>query len=347
MGVPPIKKIQPHSARANSNKQGFERALSLFKAAAHRVPAYKDFLKKARIKADTVVTETDFAQIPHVSKTNYISKYDLRDLSWDGAFSSVKYMSSSSGSTGEPFYWPRGNDQDVVVNLMFQELYQNIFKTTDTNTLCVNSFALGTWIAGLEMYNATNWTADRNNSIVTITPGIDQELAIKEIERFGSSFERIILSGYPPFVKDILELGKHLGIAWNKWDICLLTGGESFTEAWRDHILELIGKQGDVSAFINMFGMAETGIVGHETPKSILLRRVLQKQSQQKNRSTHDLDQVLALYQYYPIARYYEALEDGSLILTTNAGLPLIRYDTRDQGGILDSKGIFNEFEDE
>ena len=44
---------------------------------------------------------------------------------------------------------------------------------------------------------------------------------------------------------------------------------------------------------------------------------------------------MLGLYQYYPSARFFEVVGESSLVLTANAGLPLIRYDTRDSGGIL------------
>jgi phenylacetate-CoA ligase len=45
--------------------------------------------------------------------------------------------------------------------------------------------------------------------------------------------------------------------------------------------------------------------------------------------------ELSALYQYDPMRRYFEVGEDDTLVLTSDAGLPLIRYNTRDRGGVI------------
>jgi len=331
---PPLGHLKPNAARSNSDGPAFKRALNLFREAARRVPAYRHFLKKMKIKPDTIRTKTDFERVPLIDKKNYITQYSIEDLSWDGILASAKYISTSSGSTGIPFFWPRGRNQDAVVGMIFRQIYENIFGTRDASTLCVNSFALGTWIAGLEFYNATKWAADCGNPIVMVTPGIDGAEAVNEIKKLASSFRRVVLTGYPPFVKDIIELGKASGIAWKRLDVRLLTGGEAISETWRDYVLALIGKKNDVTSIINVYGMAESGVVAHETPASILFRRVLREISGINNMLPDDKS-VMGLYQYYPTVRYFEVVSEGSLALTVDAGLPLIRYNTRDRGGIL------------
>ena len=332
-----LSKTRTHesSALTTSKKRAFRRALTIFREAAQRIPAYKDFLKKSRIKPALIRSESDFAQIPVVDKTNYISRYPLEDLNWDGVLASAKYISSSSGSTGVPFYWPRGRKQDIIVAGMFRRVYEDVFDTRKGSTLCVDSFALGAWIAGLELYNATKWVADVGNNIVLVTPGIDKNVAVDQIKRLASSFDRIVLSGYPPFVKDILEFGSIAGIKWRKHDVRLFTGGEPFSERWRDRVLELIGKNDPFRTSINMYGMAETGIVASETPLSILLRRSSGATSELRQEFSQN-GEACPLYQYDPMARYFELGSDNGLILTADAGLPLVRYDTRDRGGILE-----------
>ena len=58
-------------------RKGEQLALELFHAAAERVPAYQDFLKKNQVKHTLVKTIRDFKKIPWINKKNYLSKYIL------------------------------------------------------------------------------------------------------------------------------------------------------------------------------------------------------------------------------------------------------------------------------
>jgi phenylacetate-CoA ligase len=318
--------------RASAEKRGFAVALDLFQSAAKRVPAYKDFLKKNRIKAELIRTKEDFDQVPLIDKANYVTQNTLEDMSWDGTLDAARYVSTSSGSTGTPFFWPRGVAQDIAVGSMVRRLYEDIFDSKKGNTLFVDSFALGTWIAGLEFYNASKWAADAGNKIVIVTPGIDKAEAINQIKRLSPSFSRVVLGGYPPFVKDIIEQGSISGIAWKDMDLRLMFAGEAVSEFWRDRVLDLVGKKDDYRASVNIYGMADVGVVAHDTPLSCLIRRHL---PEDRAGEMPAASEVLGMYQYSPTERYFQIVGESSVIITANAGLPLIRYDTRDSGGIL------------
>lgn len=322
-------------------RAGFSKTLKLFKDAARRVPAYRDFLQKAGINPELVNTIKDFSGIPTIDKQNYISQYSLKELSWDGSLAGVKYIPSSSGSTGAPFFWPRGEKQDEVSSRVFKSIYENIFHTGGRTALCVNLYALGTWIAGFELYNATKRLSGHNNILVLTTPSIEKRVAVESIKNLGPSFDCVILAGYPPFIKDVIEEGIREGINWKRFDVRCLSGGEAFSEKWRDHVLELIGKENDLSTYVNIYGMAEVGVVGFESPFSIGLRRSVEKElknGSNKDGKNHVLaceNDVLPVYHYDPLHRYIEVEGVDSLILTANSCMPLVRYNTRDRGGIL------------
>jgi phenylacetate-CoA ligase len=311
---------------------GFQQALSLFHQAAARVPAYKDFLSKHSIHPEMIRIVSDFTSVPTTDKVNYFSQYTLEELSWNGTLDGANSISTSSGSTGKPFFWPQGNVQNEDKGAIFKDIYENIFNTRTGRTLVIDSFALGTWIAGLEFYNAALWTAAQGNSIVTVTPGIDKAEVINQIQKLARSFDRIIIGGYPPFVKDILEHGIRNGIDWTSFDTRLFLGGEAFSVLWEKKILSLIGKSDACDAIVNVYGMSECGIVGNSTPLTSLVRasNIKEKKSDVLPHS----ENVMGIYQYNPHSRYFEEGET-SLLLTANAGLPLIRYNTRDQGGII------------
>lgn len=309
------------------NPAGVETALKVFHDAAERVPAYRDFLSQHRVDPAKIKTLADFVQVPATDKDNYFRKYRLDQLSWDGKID-AKYISTSSGSTGEPMFWPRGQTQDELVNQIFQPLLGDLLGARKKSSLLAISFGLGTWIAGFELYNAAAQSGCR---LTTITPGIDKAEVIKQVKQLAPLYEQTIVAGYPPFVKDIIETGAKEAIDWSKLEVRLLTAGEAISEAWRDWMLQAIGRPGSLDHVINYYGMAETGTVGHETPATIWLRR----QAVASPSGRFGGHTAAAVYQYRDTLRFFESAADDHLLLTSRAGLPLIRYNTRDRGGLV------------
>lgn len=335
----PLRTLDPTAATGSARAGA--RALRLFHEAARRVPAYRDFLKKAGVKAETIRTLKDFRHVPETDKPSYFSRYSLEELSWDGSLADAKYVSTSSGSTGVPFFWPRGEEQDVVTGLIAERIWRGLFEATAGSTLFVNSFSLGTWIAGMEFFNSARWTAERGTKLTIVSPGIDKHEAVRQIQKLAPFFSRTVLAGYPPFVKDILDHGTASGVDWKRMDLKLFVAGESISESWRDSTLALMGHpKSDPARIINLYGMAEAGMTAHDTPVSILLRRELETLG---GTYLPEPARVTGLYQYYPSARYFEVVDGDSLLLSANAGLPLIRYSTRDSGGIIEYAALMKE----
>lgn len=157
-------------------KQSEARVLELFHLAAERVPAYKDFLHNNNIQHKKIKSIRDFRNVPIVDKKNYLRAYKLADLSWDGQIAPNYILSSSSGSTGQPFLWPRGPLQDLEGSLTYETIFGHIFDLKKTHTLYVNCFAMGTWIAGPFVLACAELLSQKEDyDILTITPGIDRE----------------------------------------------------------------------------------------------------------------------------------------------------------------------------
>lgn len=305
--------------------------VELFHRAADRVPAYKDFLTKHGVRPAAIKTIADFAGLPAVDKAGYFDKYSLAELSWDGRLQ-PRLVSMSSGSTGQAYFWPRGDNQSQTVARLFDRLYRDILALDQTRTLVIICFSLGAWIAGLENYLAT-YAAANDRHLTIFTAGIDQAEALKAVKKLSADFDQTILCGYPPFMKDTLEAGASEGIDWAKLNTRLLTAGEAIGESWRDAVLKLLGSS-EVTSIINYYGMAEAGTIAHETPATIALRRRLEAAGPDAVPAMFSGSGVGATYQYYPTSHFFEAAE-GQLLLTYDAGLPLIRYATNDHGGVL------------
>src|SRR5579884_3005850 len=116
-------------------KEGFEKALRLFHEAALRVPAYKDFLKKNRVRHQSIRSSKDFASLPITTKKNYIQEYPLHLRSWDGKLTNNSLLAMSSGTTGAPTLWPRGGEQEAEAIFVHEFLFQELFDIDKVRTL--------------------------------------------------------------------------------------------------------------------------------------------------------------------------------------------------------------------
>src|SRR3989338_3406200 len=134
------------------HKEGEKMAVGLFQLASSRVPAYKDFLKKNKINPAKIKTIVDFVNVPAINKKNYLRVYPWEKLCWDGNPGSMDMISVSSGSTGEPFYWLRGREQEEDSLLMQKLYFLDSFEIDKYSTLMIVSFAMGVWVGGTVIY---------------------------------------------------------------------------------------------------------------------------------------------------------------------------------------------------
>jgi len=315
------------------NTPNAKKTLDLFHKASKEVPAYKDFLQKQGVQPDMVKTLDDFRRyVPIIDKKNYISQYPLHMLCYGGDLFSNQIIASSSGTTGEPFFWPRGPLQDSEGVDTHELIYRDIFRTDQLKTLVVVCFSMGEWVAGLFTATSTLGVASRGHRLNVITPGLERATAIRSIKALGHYYDQVILAGYPPFLKDVLDDGKEAGINWSKLNTKLLMAGEGISEEWRDYVLKEVGATNPYTDAINIYGCADAAVLGHETPTSILIRRVYNR-SPRLRQDFFGTSNLSSLVQYDPSQRYFEAV-DGRLIVTAQTGIPLIRYDTQDKGGL-------------
>src|SRR6185369_4132864 len=220
-------------------KRGQNQALKLFHEMSRRVPAYKDFLKKNKVRVSEIKTIADFVKIPLTNKENYLLSYPLEKLCWDGKFKGQKWtVSSTSGSTGQPYYFPRTKFQDEQFKLTAELVFKDFFQIEKKSTLFVDCFALGVWIGGIFMFQAIKGLIDSElYPLSIITPGADKTESLKAIKNLAPKFEQIIIGGYAPLVKDLIDLGSKQGINWKKYNVKYFFAAEGFTEGYRDYIL--------------------------------------------------------------------------------------------------------------
>jgi phenylacetate-CoA ligase len=311
---------------------GFERARDTFRRAALEVPAYADFLRRHNVAAEGIRTPQDFAGVPPVTKANYLHHYPLNMLAKGGDIAEAGIWSTSSGSSGKPTYWPRASlslEQSID---LYDKIFRQSFRSHERSTLAVIGFAMGNWIGGTYTYTGIQHLRALGHRLSVIAPGIDVATILTNIADLGPYYEQVVLVGYPPFVKDVLDQAP---AAVTDMDLKILMAGENISEGWRDYILKRIGKEGRAEHTCLIYGTADAGIMGHETPTTIAARRLA--------RGDHQLDAALfgddgiqpTFVEYQPDFRFTETDQDGYLLFTIDNAFPLIRYRINDRGRVV------------
>ena len=326
-------------------KKGEKNALALFRQMAKRVPAYKDFLKNNNFSPQSVKSFTDFSKIPTIDKDNYLRKYPLEMLCWDGKFDANSWViSTTSGSTGEPYYFPRESLQDQQYAVVAEQYLRNNFDIENKSTLYVVAFPMGAWIGGVFTYEALKIVAkNKKYNLSIITPGINKQGVIDAIKRLGKSFDQIIIGAYAPFLKDILDDGERQGIKWSDLNVGFVFSAEAFSEAFRDYVLRVAQPKDILRNTLNHYGTVDLGTMAHETPESILTRRELVKENK-LNILFPEAGRQPTFCQYNPELFYFEQV-DNNLLCSAFSGLPLVRYDLKDYGGVMSRKDALSKLD--
>jgi phenylacetate-CoA ligase len=319
------------------------RALALFHDASRRVPAYKDFLKKNKINPVHIRTIKDFSSLPTTDKQNYISAYPLEKRSWDGDVSHSTLAAVSSGTTGEPSFWPRGGYEEFEAGVIHETVYRYIFEIHKHKTLLIIGFPMGVYVSGVATLTPSLLVASKKYNMTVVSTGNNKNEVLRTVQSLQNSYDQIILAGHPFFLKDVIESGRKRGIAWSRKKLKLLFCSEGFNEIWRKYIVTETGNTFHYGNTVSTYGSSELLLMGHETPLSILVRNLMDKSPDFRAQLAHT-PWVPNVFQYNPLLRYIETL-GNDLIFTSASGTPLIRYNMHDGGSIVSFKNVLSSLD--
>lgn len=315
-------------------------ALALFHTVATTVPAYQAFLQEHGIDPTTIRTFADFQALPLITKENYLSRFPLPHLCRNGRLETCDMIAASSGSTGKPTFWPRFLADELQIALRFEQLFYDSFQADTRRTLAVICFTLGTWVGGMYTTNCCRYLASKGYPIVVTTPGNNKEEIFRVVQELGPAFEQVVLLGYPPFLKDVIDTGIAQRVRWPQYQIKLVFAGEVFSEEWRSLVGERIGSENPYYDSASLYGTADAGVLGNETPLSICIRRFLANHPEAA-RALFGEARLPTLVQYDPCSRFFE-VDNGTLLFSGDNGIPLLRYHISDSGGLIPYNEMLN-----
>ena len=293
--------------------------------AAKRVPAYRDFLEQAAVDPDDLFPFGILGRLPETEKRNYIDCYGLMERCVGGG---VPYpgttIDESSGSTGTPYNWIRGRREREVAHRNISFFARYAFGEGPLVTL--NAFSMGAWAAGMNM----SLGMTRHGIVKSIGPDIDKLLST--LTYLGPSY-RFLISGYPPFLKHLLDEGARRGFPWDRYEVHGLVGGEGMTEELRDVLLERF------RSVYSGYGATDIEIgMAAESPVSVALRRLARRRPDVREALFGDDPRLPMVFQYNPLIHFLEVNELGEIICTVSRLdllSPRIRYNVHDEGGLL------------
>ena len=300
-------------------------ARGALRAALHahrRVPAYRDFCKKAGWTDDRSLTGTErLMRFPVTDKTSYIEPYTTAERCLDGELPLVgTEMDESSGSSGTPFNWVRGAAELDEVHRQLSQFGKYAFREP---VVAINAFSMGAWSTGINTAQALH-----RNGLVK-SPGPDLERILHTLRFLGPGYTYII-TGYPPFLREILEHGEASGLDWRGYRMYGIVGGEGMSEQLRDRLLTVF------VAVYSAYGASDLDIgVAAEMPLTIWLRRQAAENPELRRQLFGDDPRLPMIFQYNPLDYMVETVDEELVITVSRLCMlsPRIRYNIHDTGG--------------
>jgi phenylacetate-CoA ligase len=310
-----------------------DKVLALFHRCVAEAPAYRRFLESHGVNPSGITSYPAFQALPLMNKVNYMQAYPLPERCLGGSLLGSGRVAVSSGSTGQPTFWPRSAAYELDVAVRFEQAFHDSFRAHERSTLAVVCFALGNWVGGMFTTSCCWHLAQKGYPLMVATPGNNKAEIFRVVRELSPHFEQTVLLGYPPFVKDVIDAGIAEGIEWARFKPKLVFAGEVFSEEWRSLIGQRIGSASPCFDSASLYGTADGGVLGNETPFSIAIRRWLANHPDAA-RDLFGESRLPTLVQYDPANRFFETHE-GTLVVSGENSVPLVRYHIADKGGLI------------
>lgn len=410
-----LKRIRARFLFVNTEKDILEAGETL--AFERMQEAYRDVPAYQKHVVD-ITKVTKLADAPITSKSSYIKiqTYDS-DTHLQGKYPRVTKTDTSTGTTGKPTEWVRGEPELTSVKHTL-ELAAKI-QFGDRRLCYINAFAFGPWATGLTTYELMRTTGsvfatgpdkekiveklvnihkderhqlDRQMAtfktkhpelsdaqIKQLTDFIDATLHyllthrentvaqayaavsnktddfLKKLlkqhhrslfqiaEQANQEKQQIILTGYPPFLKDIVtEAQKRLnieGYTFKDLSVIGIVGGQAISEAMRDQLI----KDGFHKIY-SSYGASDLDInLGIESDYEISVRKIIENNQDVKTELFGKNKGLPMVFHYDPMNYHVECDDTDELIFTcarNDRSSPRIRYDVGDKGRVISASSL-------
>ena len=327
-----LSMINPYSFDLISRKK----ALFVFRRASKFVPAYKKFLSSREIDSKKVNNIKKFNEtVPQTDKENYVKIFPMADRCINGRLPKTGYLDESSGSTGISVDWIRSVEEEKPYMLQIRPIINYLYEIKKKKQyVLMNGFILGVWAGGRRFLNHVGPIGIVKNI------GPDAKMIVQSISELGPKYIYII-GGYPTLLREVVESGNAMnGFDWKKHDVHLFTGGEGFSEKWREYVKFHLGEK---SKIFSMYGALDLELgMALETPLSLAVRKILNDDIDLRKDVLSDDRYPCYIGQYSPLNCYIrESINKNRkkeieiTLLNISSVSPKIKYNINDEGGVF------------
>jgi phenylacetate-coenzyme A ligase PaaK-like adenylate-forming protein len=318
---------------------GQQEVLEAFRSAAAEVSAYKDVLRKAGVDPAAVTDVEAFrSRVPLIDKS-VIFPYRIAELCRNGKMDDISGMLPSSGHSGV-FAFSVNTRKNVENTARMVDLaLEYCLSIFQKRTILVNTYPMGVNV---------------HTRLPVANTGVNADIALAIIKKFGPEFEQLVVVGQPLFAKHLIEEGLAQGVDWAGLNTNVVTGGEGFSESWRTYVSSLVGlKDPDRPAgrFVgSSMGIGELDLnLFHEIPDTIRIVRTAYRLPALRHALFGEgVETCPHFFMYYPMRTFIEQIPvAGSPVCDLAVSLvspdirnPLIRYLTGDRARILSYRDL-------
>jgi phenylacetate-CoA ligase len=295
------------------------------------VPAYRRLLAAAGFS-----TLPDWESLPLMDKETYLLAHPVEDLCHGGSLAGCHLIGASSGfSRAGSLFWPkRPEDEGDYVAAIGRMLAEH-YAIDRRRTLALVCLAFGTWIGGMQIAAALRTLAATGRYPLTVaTPGLNLREAAVMHQRFHRGFDQCLVLTNPSNITLVGTLMRQFTPDLPPGSVFFPVVGEFFSEAFRERIARDFGHlPEDPFCVWTGYGSADTGDLGVETAATIALRKWLYRQPELSEQvlGARETPMLLA-----PTPKAHLEILDGEIVVSKDQLIPLVRYNTRDHGGLLD-----------
>ncbi|MBN2437970.1 MAG: phenylacetate--CoA ligase [Deltaproteobacteria bacterium] len=293
-------------------------------------PAYRRFLADAGFAAPP-----DWESIPLMNKETYLTAYPVEELCHGGSLAGCHLIGSSSGfSRSGSLFWPkRPEDEGDYVAAIGRMLVAH-YAIDRRRTLALVCLAFGTWIGGMQIASALRTLAAGRYPLTVATPGLNLREAAALHQRFHRGFDQCLVLTNPSNITMVGALMRRFSPDLPPGSVFFPVVGEFFSEAFRERIARDFG-HGPEDPFCvwTGYGSADTGDLGVETSVTIALRKWFYRRPELSEQVLGARETPMLLV---PTPKAHLEIIGGEIVVSKDQMIPLVRYNTRDRGGLLD-----------
>jgi phenylacetate-CoA ligase len=294
-----------------------------------QVKAYRQFVARCGVNP-----QAPLESLPLQDKEGYLRQYPFADLLGED-FAETFTIFSSAGSGGHAFYWPQLKRSYADSPGRLRLLLETMFAIHRHRTLAIVGLALGSWIGGdVLSWSLKDVAVAAPYPFAVFSPGNKHDEIIAMVDAAAAMVDQVLLICCPSAIGHLIlrseEVGQPLPLARMRYFVI----GEPFPEALRIDLERRSGCAEGETLMVSVYGSADTGVLGFESPASILLRKLCH--ADPILASSLGIEGLIPHFFHQADPETFLEAIDGELCITKWQGIPLIRYNLHDRAHLYD-----------